>query len=382
MVLVGLPYACSPVYRFPEPRAFHGSQFYNPYADVTGHWRRANLHAHGRSWGGLTNGEQTSAEVVATYKRLGYEVAGVSNYHAIAAHRGVDTLALYEHGYNLSKRHQLAIGARSVDWFDVPLWQSLSQEQFIIDRVAQTADLVALTHPDTREAYGAEDLAHLTGYHFIEVVNGPFESIVPWDAALSSGHAVWALGNDDTHDTTDPRRTAAAWTMIDAASTSAHDLIAALRAGRAFAVERKGDRPGVMDVTLERVTVDHGGTVSVSITGAPADIEFLGQGGTFRAKHVGSHSAQYTFAPEDTYLRAVISTPQTTIFLNPILRTTRDGSPPPPRATIDPLRTWVRRIGTSVALLAAAIVLWPLRRPAGALKPQALAAANSARDVD
>lgn len=318
---------------------------------------------------------------MATYKRLGYDVAGVSNYHSIAAHQGVDTLPLYEHGYNLTKRHQLAIGARHVDWFDFPFWQWLSQEQFIIDRVARTADLVALPHPDTREAYDAANLSYLTGYHFIEVINGPFEATVPWDAALSSGHPVWALGNDDTHDTSDPRRTAAAWTMVDAASASAHDVVNALRAGRAYAVERRGDRPGQMDAALSGVTVDASGTVTVAITGAPAVIEFFGQDGAFRATHLGSHSAQYTFTSDDTYLRTVIRTPQTIIFLNPIFRTAQEDLQAP-IAIIDPLRTWVLRAGVLATLLVAAVVLWPLRLPARAIKPRAVAVTNSVQETD
>ena len=62
-VLMLLPYAWAPVYRFPEPVAFAGPEFWNPYASTSGHWQRANLHAHGRAWLGLTSGEQSDADV-------------------------------------------------------------------------------------------------------------------------------------------------------------------------------------------------------------------------------------------------------------------------------------------------------------------------------
>jgi hypothetical protein len=362
----------SPVYRFPEPTPFTGPTLHNPYAGIRGEWRRANLHAHGHSWGGITNGEQASADVVTAYEGLGYEIAGVSNYHSIASQQGIKTLPLYEHGYNVSKRHQLAIGARWVDWLDYPLWQGLSQQQFVIDRVARTTALVGLTHPDTRDAYSDDDLRHLTGYHILEVVNGPFEAIVPWDAALSSGHPVWAMANDDSHDIADSRRTAVAWTMIDAPTTRIDDVVAALRAGRAFAVEGSQPGPGTMDVRLRGVDVAHD-TVTVTTEGPPVSIEFVGQHGAVRSKSEG-HEAQYRFQPHDTYIRAVIRTPKTTMFLNPVLRTSGDGMPPAPRATIDPVRTWVFRGGAIVTLFAAALWLWPVRgiatvhpgdRPAG-----------------
>lgn len=365
MVIVGLPYTCSPVYQFPEPSPFRGARFYNPYEQLRGQWRRANLHAHGQAWGGLTNGQQPSQHVADTYKSLGYDIAGVSNYHAIAAHDGIDTLPLYEHGYNIRKRHQLAIGAHRVDWLDFPIWQSRSQQQFVIDRVGRTADLVGLTHPDSRSAYSLDDLTHLSGYHYIEVVNGPFESTAAWDAALSSGHAVWAMGNDDTHDTGDPRRTAAAWTMIDAASTRSHDVIPALRAGRAIAVARStsADETAGMDVVVTRVEMT-GDTLSIATQGEPSDIEIVADGGQPRAAAVGVHDITYTFAPRDSYARAVIRTPRTTIFLNPIIRDD-DGVLPSRGAVIDGPRTWVLHIVSIGALAAAILWLWPVaRRPA------------------
>ena len=68
------------------------------------------------------------------------------------------TIPAYEHGYNIGKHHQLAIGARKVDWVDFPIWQSRSHLQFIINRVAATADLVAIVHPESRNAYDDDDL--------------------------------------------------------------------------------------------------------------------------------------------------------------------------------------------------------------------------------
>ena len=370
MVLLVLPYLGSPVYRFPEPSSFSGGQYYNPYADLRGAWRRANLHAHGAAWGGITNGAQTSDEVARAYRSLGYDIAGVSNYHTIAAQDGVDTPPLYEHGYNVRKRHQLAIGATRVEWLDYPLWQSLSQEQHVISRVRQTAALIGLTHPDTRDAYSDEALQLLTGYEFIEVVNGPFASTAPWDAALSSGHAVWAMANDDTHDTHDPRRTAMAWTMIDAASTQLADLIGALKVGRSYAVERHPDAPADMDVRVTGVALD-GATLTVTTDGAPVTIEFVGQQGVPRGIQKGAHSASYTLTSQDTYIRPVINSANTTLFLNPIIRSRNGDRPALPVATVDLPRTWGLRLALLTGLAVAVLGLWP-RGAARGGRPSAL----------
>jgi hypothetical protein len=368
-LLVLLPYAWSPIYTFPPSAPFAGAHFFNPYANLHGTWQRGNLHAHGRAWSGITNGQQPDEEVVARYQSLGYTVAGVSDYERIATFHGVPTIPLYEHGYNIGKHHQLAIGAHRVEWFDVLLLQSLSQEQYIIDRVRRGADLVAIAHPSLRSAYSIEDMRSLTGYQLVEVVNGPDEQGGLWDAALSSGHTVWALANDDTHDVTDERRTGAAWNMIDAPSASTSDVIAALRAGRAYAVARRPEHEG-NDTLLASVTVDEGRVV-VTCSGAPGMFEFVGQDGNIRATAPETLSASYTFRPEDTYIRTVIRTPATTMYLNPVIR--YDGARLPTlSASVDEGATWLVRGASLAAGLALVAVVRSRRPPAPRSAPAAI----------
>ena len=73
-LLIVLPYAWAPLYRFPDAHPFGGSQFLNPYEKLSGTWQRANLDAHGRAWGGLTSSRQSNEEVVRPHRSLGYAV--------------------------------------------------------------------------------------------------------------------------------------------------------------------------------------------------------------------------------------------------------------------------------------------------------------------
>jgi hypothetical protein len=343
VLLALLPYAWSPIYSFPDATPFAGPALWNPYESVTGTWQRANLHAHGRAWGGLTSGDQSDAEVARRYHQLGYSVAGVSDYQRIAAFGGVDTIPLYEHGFNAGKNHQLAIGAHGVDWVDFLLWQSLSNQQYVIDRVRRKADLVALNHPSSRDAYDAAATRALTGYQLIEVVNGPFSAEDVWDSALSSGRPVWALANDDTHDLSDVRRTAVGWNMIDSPSPSTADIISALRTGRSYAVLRTGAADAAGLTTLSSVAV-HDGTIRVELEGALSTITFIGQDGTVRRTAKDASTAEYTMTDGDTYVRTVVTSPQTTLFLNPVIRW--DGSTlPAPAARVDAAWTWTQRGG-------------------------------------
>lgn len=350
--LAFLPYAWGPVYDFPAPTTFSGAQLWNPYTSLSGTWQRANLHAHGQAWAGLTNGEQPDADVATRYRDLGYAVAGVSNYMSIAAEQGIDTIPLYEHGFNLGKSHQLAVGAHAVDWFDFPLWQTRSNQQYVIDRVRAKADLVALNHPSSRDAYDLEAMRSLTGYNLVEVANGPFTAEDLWDAALSSGHAVWAVANDDTHDLNDARRLGVGWNEIDAPDNSTKAIVGALRAGRFYAVLRTGSLEGGGITTLQSLTVT-GSTMTVSLSGVPSTITFIGRGGAVRQVAHDALTAAYTLASNDAYVRAVVRTPQTILYLNPVIRW--DGrSLPAPVATTNRLLTWLQRMVAAAALSALA----------------------------
>jgi hypothetical protein len=355
LFLIAIPSLLAPVYRFPTPQPFAGQALWNPYAHLTGTWQKANLHAHGHAWGGVTNGRQTDDEVVRAYRQHGYAVAGVSNYGSIAALNGVDTIPLYEHGYNISKAHQLAIGARRVVWLDFPFWQSLDQKQLILDRVGAAADLVSLNHPNT--GYVDDDMRNLTGYQLMEIVNGPFPVEDLWDAALSAGHVVWALANDDAHDVTNLRRTFIAWNMIGAPSASAADVISALRQGRSYAVSLVGNSA---DAALKSVEVSES-TMTIASTGVPATYLFVGQDGAVRGTANQVMEATYTFAATDTYIRTVIRTPNMVMYINPILRYNGTALPAP-AAVVEGTSTWLHR---GVILIVSGVVvffLWGRRR--------------------
>lgn len=353
LLLIAIPSLLAPVYRFPPPQPFAGPSLWNPYAHLTGTWQKVNLHAHGKAWGGVTNGKQTDEEVVRAYRQRGYAVAGVSNYASIAAFHGVDTIPLYEHGYNIPKIHQLGIGARRVVWLDFPFWQTLDQKQFIIDRVGAAAELVSVNHPNT--GYVDEDMRNLTGYQLMEIVNGPFPVEDLWDAALSAGHVVWALGNDDAHDVTNLRRTFIAWNMIDAAGVSAEQIIGALRAGRSYAVSLVGNNA---DAALMSVAVTDS-TMTIKSTGVPATFLFVGQDGAVRGTANQVMEAAYTFAATDTYIRTVIRTPNMVMYVNPVLRYD-GGKLPAPAAKVDETFTWIHR--AVILLIAGAVFFFLWRR--------------------
>jgi hypothetical protein len=155
--------------------------------------------------------------------------------------------------------------------------------------------------------------------------------------------------------------------MIDATSTSTSDIVEALRAGRSYAVLRTGALEAANLTTLASVDVA-GSTMTVTLHGAPSNITFVGQDGIVR-KHVsGVETASYTLNDADTYVRAVVTSPQTVLYLNPVIRW--DGSTlPAPSASVDEAWTWLQRLGAVLAAALLALVRVRGRQRSAAVAP-------------
>jgi hypothetical protein len=158
--------------------------------------------------------------------------------------------------------------------------------------------------------------------------------------------------------------------MVDAPSTATADIIAALRAGRTYAVSRTAESPAGRDTRVTGVAV-RDGTLAVDWQGEPAAVRFVTQDGVVRSTvHAESHAA-YTLRPDDAYVRAVIQTPSLSIYMNPVLR--YDGvALHPPTAGVDVAGTWLFRggLGAGAILILAGARAMRRRRTPG-VAPQA-----------
>lgn len=352
VVLALLPYIAAPVYRWPAAQPFSGPRWWNPYENADAPWRRANFHAHGQSWGGLTAGAQSDAEVVQAYHAAGYDIAGVSNYESVSS---ADLVPAYEHGYNVNKHHQLALGARAVVWWDFPFWQGINEKQYVLDRLRPWTDVIALNHPARLHGYTVDDVRRLTGYALMEIANGLITTDDRWDAALSSGRPVLGIGGDDTHDVKDAHRFAVAWTMIAAPALTSQAVLDALRGGRSYVVVRKDANPVTPDLGLSSLTVD-GSQLQVRLSGAESVVTFVGQDGIVRQTTKGT-VACYQLTAADTYIRTMVQGERADLYLNPVIRTA--GGPPAwPEATADTGWTALRRAAIAIVCLLVTVGRW------------------------
>jgi hypothetical protein len=327
LLLVSLLYATAPLYQFAESRPFVGSRWYNPYGDLqaTGRWQKASFHAHSAAWGGVTKGGQTAEAVADAYAHMRYDIVGISNYHSMSAAARTGTFPVYEQGWNMQKAHRLAIGGDAVVWRDYPLGQTVHHKQDIINRLGLTGAVVVLAHPALRGGHSVADLRQLSGYDALEVLN----RFVPpatteWDAALSSGRALWALASDDAHNIEGADETGVNWTLVHTPTGSTDAVRAAIRAGRTIGVHGAGGHSPLTFLS-QRV---FGDTLEVRVRGPVGRVEFIGQGGAPRAALVrdslGVTIARAVAEPHDGYLRATVTGAgagvQEMLLLNPAVR--------------------------------------------------------------
>lgn len=372
LVLFFVLYAIAPVYKFNEPGAFSGENIYNPYRGMDStHWRKGNFQIQSRVWMGLTNGRANSNEAIeVVYKQLGYDIIVTSDYMTINRFgEGKDAyIPTYEHGYSWRKVHQVCIGSEKVNWIDYPFYQNVNHKQHILNTLRKNNEIVCLAHPDLRDGYTPDDLKVLTNYDLMEVLNEARFSIKHWDAALSSGHKVFILANDDAHNVFDPTEVGRICTFINSGSLKKEELIGALKNGNAFGadiamrkgadyVEKAEDHKKI--AVLNKVDVVND-TLRVSVSEKASLISFIGQNGTLLATVADTNTATYPIQASDTYVRTEISFKNgNKFYLNPVFRYSGNSPANPPLPKMDYVKTWVQR---GIALIITIIIILIISR--------------------
>lgn len=324
-----------PYYSFDEPKPFSGSYYNNPYHNMNpNNWIQANFHAHTRQFGGLTNGRVNTNEMVdGVYKALGFDHVGLSDYNTINYFDSVNPsfIPAYEHGYGIFKIHQLCIGAKKVRKLDFFAFQNLSMKQHTLNRLEKQTRLAIPAHPSfVKKGYLVEDMKYLSNYKLMEVLNGFRISTAHWDTALSNGHLVYLIGNDDSHDVTDITDVATRFTMINAAENEADQLLLALENGNAVGVDFPIKRDESLEQKVKRLKKDlpyikqvelNGDTLSISASKQISKAKFIGQEGKELNSQKNVTTASYVIRPEDRYVRTELYFKNgTTLYLNPITR--------------------------------------------------------------
>jgi hypothetical protein len=354
----GLIYIQTTIYTFPPPTPFSGDSLVNPYQNIDNKTYKCNFHAHSIAWKGITNGHNSAQELTKAYKDKGYAVAGISNYHCITDSINSNSpvyIPVYEHGINIFKSHLLGIEPRKPSYFDFPLWQNTSQKQQIINDIRNNGGLVTIAHPKFMDGHTLEDMAQLTNYQFVEVLNHYRISDEYWDAALTAGRLVYAIGNDDTHDINN-EPTFRMWTEVYADALTKDGILDAMVKGKSYAVHSFNGECDLKLDSLKTTKYTYGHLNTIYVTGSVKTIECWYSGHVVDTVYNSSKesiagdkeflSFQSAIPKDKPYVRYVVKSDKCALYLNPIVRSKNGKTSGVERLVpeIDVLKTWFYRL--------------------------------------
>ena len=384
LLLILYVYLSVPTYSFKEPKPFSGEYLYNPYQDMNpDQWKKYHFHCHSRKYFGLTNGRKsTETAIDSVYQALCYDHYGISDYMSINPHNAdkQDYIPAYEHGYGLfRKTHQICIGAESVYWPDFLFMQNLNMKQHTLNKLGERSRFVMPAHASFTTGYKVNDMVLLSNYRLLEVLNPYGNAFEHWDMALSNGHRVYALGDDDTHNITDHSEVCHNLTMVNAQNLDAESAYEALDKGLCYAVEFDNwyHFPMTLEEKVKQVkALPHltraelvGDTLFVATSANKMqEVKFIGQDGKVLKTEEAVATAYYVIQPEDHYVRTVINVNGLQHFyLNPV---TRHPTPEPIDQRLDVVNKAQTYLYWFVYLVALAAFVWYLFNKAKAQKEE------------
>lgn len=333
-----------PTFHFFKPPPFRGATLSNPYENVDFNKPEiANFHGHTKAWGGLTNGKHTQGFANKRYDSLGYTLTFLSQYHKIETKEGAkNEFSVYEHGININKTHQLILGNKAVVWKDYLLPQNRHQKQHILNLLASdTSNIVVLNHPGIRGGYTLDDMKYLQNYDMIEVLRPNANFLAYWDTALSNGHPVGIMANDDFHNVANNKEVGNCLTVVYTSNEKKRtDVLQSLKKRRTAAVQlnqnpnsnlkERAAKISRIQKLIQCISLAKD-TITIAVN-EPMQISWKGQAGSIKTVK-NKTLDKLIFPATEPYVRIELTTHDNiVIFLNPIIRTENDKIPS--RATL------------------------------------------------
>lgn len=336
-----------------------GTTLNNPYQNVDfSKPEIANFHGHSKAWGGLTNGKHTQAFASKRYDSLGYTLTYLSQYHKIEKPvRAENQFSVYEHGINIKKTHQLILGNKAVVWKDYLLPQNRHQKQHILNLLARdTNNIVVLNHPGIRGGYTLDDMKYLQNYDMIEVLRPNSNFIAYWDTALSYGHPVSIMGNDDFHNVANNKEVGNCLTLVYTSSEKKRNgVLLSLKKRRTAAVQLSQNSNSNLSERAAKINRLHKLIQRISLAkdtiitavNEPMQITWKGHIGSIKTVKEKTIDT-LIFPATESYVRLEFTTHDSiVIFFNPIIRTRNDKIPS--RESLASMYT--KKDNTSLAIL-------------------------------
>jgi hypothetical protein len=278
-------------------------------------WYRGNIHTHTIN----SDGDSPPYDVVAWYKRAGYQFLVITDHNTFTDPAPFDTnpndnflLVGGEEITNDKVVHVNAIGISRI----IPKQTGDSVTgllQASLDAVREQRGVPLINHPNFIWAFTAREMKPLKGAGLLEIasghplVNTEGDGRVPsaeqmWDELLTGGMRIFGAAVDDSHNfrqefTIDRANPGRAWVAVRAPALTRDAIVAALDAGDFYA----STGVQIRDIRKE------GGALVVELP-PPAQsrryrVVFIGEGGRVLSTSY-DNPARYTFTGSEAYVRA------------------------------------------------------------------------------
>ena len=285
------------------------------------HWYKGNTHTHTLN----SDGDSTPDDVVKWYREHRYNFLVLSDHNFLTsadglnAVHGADDKFLVIRGEEVTDR----FGDKPVhvNGLDMPALVDPQHGTSVLDTVQRNVDAIRraggtphINHPNYGWAITADEMRQADRYRLFEIYNGHHAvnnlggGGVPgmeevWDRLLSSGKETYGIADDDAHvfkqpgnpDVPGPGR---GWVVVRAPRLAPRAIVDALE---------RGDFYATTGVELRDYQVtDTGITIAIQeTTFSKYRVIFTGKNGRV-LKDTASSPATYTFAADDTYVRAKV----------------------------------------------------------------------------
>jgi len=290
-------------------------------AQVKERWFKGNTHTHTLN----SDGDSTPDVAVTWYRERGYNFVFITDHEYITDVAPLNALFAradqflvisgqeVTDSYNGKPFHSNGLGI-SKAIMPAKLNGAVETLQKNIDEIVAAGGVAQINHPNFGWALTAEHLTKLRGYSLLEIHNGHFlvnnqgsidspsaESL--WDAVLSSGKAVYAIADDDSHSFKrigDPTASTPGhgWIYVRAKELTRNAILEGLRTGNFYA----STGVELTDVELSPKQV----SVSIkALTNSRYRTQFIGKNGNMLSE-TGANPAVYQITGNEGYVRARI----------------------------------------------------------------------------
>jgi len=210
-------------------------------------WYRGDLHSHSVH----CDGTDTVADMARAAHDIGLDFVGATGHNTISQWHNVEALPpglQLIRGIECTTYHGHANVLGATDWIDWRVESAATGARQILDQSRDQGAFAVVNHPfaegnpvctGCRWDYPADDLP---AFDAIEIWNGGWRSpevdnaaaLALWTSLLIDGHRIAAVAGSDAHSAADYRRKELPYTWVYASALGGEEILAALRAGRAY----------------------------------------------------------------------------------------------------------------------------------------------------